>query len=66
MNLGETNWHSALDDARATARLLASWLPFIEPTTLNNSATVPFSTFPVGVKIGKAVRREEACNSSKE
>ncbi len=66
MNLGETNWHSALDDARATARLLASWLPFIEPATLTNSVTVPFSTFPTGVKVGKAVSREEARESSKD
>jgi DNA polymerase-3 subunit epsilon len=65
MNLGETNWHSALNDARATARLLASWLPFIEPATLTNSVAVPFSTFPAGVEFGTAITRVEAAKQAR-
>jgi DNA polymerase III epsilon subunit family exonuclease len=64
MNLGETSWHSALNDARATARLLASWLPFIEPATLTNSVAVRFSAFPVGVKHGSSITRVEAAEQA--
>jgi DNA polymerase-3 subunit epsilon len=65
LDIQQSAAHTALDDARVTAKILAHILPMVDRSTFEGASAVTASDVPPVAPSGKAVHRREAASDTK-